>query len=552
MNTALKKMRGDKEGWYKVSDLVAGLEIARPRADFEATPGAASGDSDIVWDEIVSIKPVGREQVYDIEVAGTHNFVGNGIFAHNTAVLKADANLSVTGNVAAADLVVPESSFASAAAAFGLASTTEPSAALTADGTGISLFKLAAYDLASEQALASTTVARLSADEAEMSSLEVRIDKLESGAIGMATSTSPFSTSTLASAFASLGAYIQKGIAQFGTLVADQFVAATNSAGASSAGTVTIPAGNTVAQVENAYVLPTSKIFVTFTASTTGSWFVSDKQPGSFRVVLSSAQPSDISFDYFLVQTEGQIATSTLQSEEQGAGAGSSLNGGNSPSTGSTTLTAGSSGQESITILGDNPVHISVGGVYVEPGVVVQGGTPYTTYINGVQQEVNASTIDTSTPTTYVITYSSTDASGAAVTARRSVIVGNPDGTVNIGQQGAGAGGSSTNTGSTTPADTVAPIVTLNGAAAIQLTVGDTFTDPGATASDAVDGDLTSKIAVTGKVDAATAGMYTLTYTATDAAGNTSSASRVVSVVASPSTPSGDAGSSASSTPAGQ
>ncbi|MBI3265542.1 MAG: hypothetical protein HYZ67_00615 [Chlamydiae bacterium] len=42
--------------------------------------------SNILWDPIVSIESVGFEHVYDIEVEGTHNFVGNGIFAHNTAI----------------------------------------------------------------------------------------------------------------------------------------------------------------------------------------------------------------------------------------------------------------------------------------------------------------------------------------------------------------------------------------------------------------------------------------------------------------------------------
>ncbi|MBI4398148.1 MAG: FHA domain-containing protein, partial [Candidatus Omnitrophica bacterium] len=42
--------------------------------------------STILWDPIVSIEFVGREHVYDIEVEGTHNFIGNGIFAHNTFI----------------------------------------------------------------------------------------------------------------------------------------------------------------------------------------------------------------------------------------------------------------------------------------------------------------------------------------------------------------------------------------------------------------------------------------------------------------------------------
>lgn len=43
-------------------------------------------ENDILWDKIVSIEPAGYEQVYDIEVEGTHNFIGNGIFAHNTYI----------------------------------------------------------------------------------------------------------------------------------------------------------------------------------------------------------------------------------------------------------------------------------------------------------------------------------------------------------------------------------------------------------------------------------------------------------------------------------
>ncbi|MBM3253709.1 MAG: response regulator, partial [Candidatus Omnitrophica bacterium] len=42
--------------------------------------------TDLLWDRIVSIEYCGYEHVYDIEVDGTHNFIGNNIFAHNTAV----------------------------------------------------------------------------------------------------------------------------------------------------------------------------------------------------------------------------------------------------------------------------------------------------------------------------------------------------------------------------------------------------------------------------------------------------------------------------------
>jgi len=46
--------------------------------------------SDILWDKIVAIEPLGPMQVYDIEVEGTHNFVAQGIVAHNTYSQRTD------------------------------------------------------------------------------------------------------------------------------------------------------------------------------------------------------------------------------------------------------------------------------------------------------------------------------------------------------------------------------------------------------------------------------------------------------------------------------
>lgn len=69
--------------------------------------------------------------------------------------------------------------------------------------------------------------------------------------------------------------------------------------------------------------------------------------------------------------------------------------------------------------------------------------------------------------------------------------------------------------------DTEPPVITLLGDNPMNLTVGDTFTDPGATAVDNVDGDLTESIVVGGDtVDTNTAGTYVITYNVSDAAGN--------------------------------
>ena len=79
-------------------------------------------------------------------------------------------------------------------------------------------------------------------------------------------------------------------------------------------------------------------------------------------------------------------------------------------------------------------------------------------------------------------------------------------------------------------ADTTAPVITLNGAATMSVAQGATFTDPGATAVDAVDGNVA--VSVSGSVDTATIGSYTLTYAATDAAGNAATKTRKVTVTA--------------------
>ncbi|HEX6751073.1 MAG TPA: replicative DNA helicase [Longimicrobium sp.] len=42
-------------------------------------------ESDVYWDEVVSIEPVGIKQVYDLTIPGTHNFVANDVCVHNTA-----------------------------------------------------------------------------------------------------------------------------------------------------------------------------------------------------------------------------------------------------------------------------------------------------------------------------------------------------------------------------------------------------------------------------------------------------------------------------------
>ncbi|MGI9611355.1 MAG: replicative DNA helicase, partial [Acidimicrobiales bacterium] len=49
--------------------------------------------SDIYWDEIVSIEPLGEQPTFDATVEGVHNFIANGVIAHNSLEQDADVVL---------------------------------------------------------------------------------------------------------------------------------------------------------------------------------------------------------------------------------------------------------------------------------------------------------------------------------------------------------------------------------------------------------------------------------------------------------------------------
>ncbi len=66
--------------------------------------------------------------------------------------------------------------------------------------------------------------------------------------------------------------------------------------------------------------------------------------------------------------------------------------------------------------------------------------------------------------------------------------------------------------------DTTRPVIQLNGTPEVILEVGDAYTDPGATATDDVDGPLTPSM--TNAVNTAVVGTYNVTFAAVDSAGN--------------------------------
>ncbi len=73
--------RSQAEGRAPLAQVVDVLD----RADLQV-----DAVNDLLWDEVVAIEPMGDQQVFDATVAGTHNFIANGIAVHNSIEQDAD------------------------------------------------------------------------------------------------------------------------------------------------------------------------------------------------------------------------------------------------------------------------------------------------------------------------------------------------------------------------------------------------------------------------------------------------------------------------------
>ena len=332
--------------------------------------------------------------------------------AHSLAV---SADASVAGKLTVRGTGTFESTVTAVAFLVATADTL-PQEVLTAGQAD--LYKMGSYAIANIQSLRERTdllATRIDDVETRVAALEAQQGQgtAVDGAVGL-------TLATLTNLLETVGIYIENGIAQFETLVFRQLAVAKDTNGDSSAGSQTIYGGNTVAEVQNPYVLPTSKIFVTFTGPVSGAWYISHKEAGSFRVTLDQPQANDVSFDYFILQTEGQLASPGAAAPVQQT--------------------------ESVPTPAPQPS---------QPLAPVFPGT---------------------------------------------------------------TGG--------------APTITLNGQAARTIAVGAPWSDPGATATDETDGDLTASIQVTGSVDTGTPGVYTISYSVADSDGNEAHVSRIVTVEA--------------------
>ena len=144
-----------------------------------------------------------------------------------------------------------------------------------------------------------------------------------------------------------------------------------------------------------------------------------------------------------------------------------------------------------ITLLGDPDGYTYPGHAYVEEGF---------TAIDGHDGDI-AHLVER-TEENGVITYRVADAAGNVAVATRTVVYKDPD----------------------------APVITLKGENPMTIKVGVGYSEPGFTAYDACDGDLTANVVVAGTVSKYAVGTYVISYCVEDAAGNVTILERTVYV----------------------
>ena len=153
-----------------------------------------------------------------------------------------------------------------------------------------------------------------------------------------------------------------------------------------------------------------------------------------------------------------------------------------------------------ITLNGDAHMDLAHGSTFKDPGA---------TAIDDVDGDISDSiqvigNIDTSVYGEQQITYEVTDSNGNVATLQRTIVI----------------------------KELTPPEITLTGGSRIFIKLGESYSEPGYSATDNADGDITAKVEVSGSVDTNKVGAYYIKYTSTDSSNNTTTKTRTIFVYA--------------------
>lgn len=144
-----------------------------------------------------------------------------------------------------------------------------------------------------------------------------------------------------------------------------------------------------------------------------------------------------------------------------------------------------------IELSGNNPSLVCNGKEYIEEGFIASDN-----YDGDITNNITITKLDNS------ILYSVKDSSGNESNIERKLVIG----------------------------DNEIPSISLNGNSIINLYLGERYYEPGYSASDNCDGDITKNVNVIGTVNTSKIGSYTIKYEITDSSGNINSTERTVIV----------------------
>lgn len=151
-----------------------------------------------------------------------------------------------------------------------------------------------------------------------------------------------------------------------------------------------------------------------------------------------------------------------------------------------------------ITLTNGDKISLNVGKSFSDPGFVatddVDGDLTDKVTIDGY--------VDGRNYGTYTRTYRVEDSSGNICEVKRTITIG----------------------------DISAPVISLKGASSSYLKIGTPYSEPGYSASDNIDGDITSQVQVSGSVNTEKMGSNVITYKVSDNYGNTTTVTRTIFV----------------------
>jgi len=147
-------------------------------------------------------------------------------------------------------------------------------------------------------------------------------------------------------------------------------------------------------------------------------------------------------------------------------------------------------GRPVVALIGDNPLSILLNADFIDPGA-----TAFDPEDGDISERITVTgNVSTGAVGSYVLTYRVRDSIGSeSLAVTRVVEVGIEEDEENE-----------------------RPVIELIGNSPIVIIAGQVFTDPGARATDAEDGDITSNIRIEGEVDFSRPGSYVITYRVTD------------------------------------